>query len=341
MEFFSSVWGSLKFNAGRAGENAMSNVSYRYLRKRNGNLVYVNNKGYSNVLIHVAKQTAMQLVEHQVNNLFPKYQKYLENKLRETVLKQQDANLKKLIESGEKVDKDFGIIYTECGDEIVAKNKYGEKVSEALMLYYLSDKEIQVQDTMWSQGKNVQMAPYKTKTICFIDLIAQVSVQSCKNLILTQVQGRDYTRKELVSGGDLSFSVSGKIVGNERGVYPDNDVKKFIQIMQYGGVVKVNHFLFGQFNVKQIIIKDYNMGTSEYKNEQPYNFTCVAVEPDEDVSIITDTIGVLNAEITTSPMNEWYKLILNNKLSSIVADTVANNVTSGISTGLDALVPNI
>lgn len=339
MSFFSGAWNSLKFNAGRAGEDVLSNVSYRYLKKNDGNLVYVNNRGYKNVLIHVAKQTAMQLVEQQVNVLFPRYQRYLENKLRETVIKKQDTNIKKLIEAGEKVDKGLGFIEV-SGHKIIAKNKYGDHVPEALMLYYESDKEIEVQDVIYQNGKASETS-YKTKTVCFIDLIASVTMQSTKNLILSQVQGRDYSRKELVSGGDLTFSISGKIVGNDRGVYPENDVKKFIQLAQHGGVIKVNHFLFRQFNIEQVLIKDYSMGTSDCKNEQPYNFTCVAVEPDEDVSIVSDTIGVLNAEIAISPMNKWYKLILNNKLSSIVSDTVSSNVTSGVATGLDALVPNI
>lgn len=339
MGYWSGAWGSLKFSAGRTGEDMLNSVSYRYLKKKDGNLKYINNRGYGNVFIHVAKQTAMQLIEQQVNALFPRYQRYLESKLRDTVLEQQDANLKKLIEAGEKVNKDFGSIEV-SGHKIIAKNKYGDLIPEALMLYYESNKEIEVQDVVVQNGKSVETS-YKTKTVCFIDLIASVTMQSSKNLVLTQVQGRDFTRKELVSGGDLTFSVSGKMVGNDRGVYPENDVRKFIQLAQYGGVIKVNHFLFQQFNIEQILIKDFNFGASDRKNEQPYNFTCVAVEPDEDVSIIADTIGVLNAEIAISPMNKWYKFILNNKLSSIVSDTITSNVTSGVGSGLDALVPNI
>lgn len=334
-----SIWNSLKFSAGSAGVDLASNISYRYIRKKDGNLVYKNNRGYKSLIIHIAKRTAAQYIEQQVNTLFPKYQRYLEKQLRDTVLKQQDANLKKLIEAGERVDKGLGFIEIP-GHKIIAKNKYGEQVPEALMIYYESDREIEVQDTVYQNGRAVETS-YKTNVVCFIDLVASVSMQSAKNLVLTQVQGRDFTRKELVSGGDLTFSITGKIVGNDRGVYPENDVKKFVQLAQYGGVVKVNHYLFRQFNIEQIIIKEFNLNTSDCKNVQPYTFTCVAVEPDEDVSIITDTIGVLNAEIAISPMNKWYKFILNNKLSSIAANTVADSTSSLSAAGLDALIPNI
>ena len=139
----------------------------------------------------------------------------------------------------------------------------------------------------------------------------------------------------------MNFTVQGEIVSDEVGIYPDNDVKKFIQIMQYGGVVNVNHFQFDKFNVKQILIKDFNFGNQEFLNVQPYTFTCVAVEPDEDVIVKSDTMAVINKDIVLSPMNKWYKLILNNKYAEIVANTAARAVSSSVNGGLDALTKNI
>ena len=58
----------------------------------------------------------------------------------------------------------------------------------------------------------------------FLDLGAIVQVQSSNNLVLTKVQGRDYSRKELISGGDINFTVTGKIVSNYPDVYPYAEV---------------------------------------------------------------------------------------------------------------------
>ena len=66
-----------------------------------------------------------------------------------------------------------------------------------------------------------------------------------------------------------------------------------------------------------------------------------AVEPDEDVIVKTDTIAIVNKEIEVSPMNKWYKLILQNKYAEIVANTTAKAVSSAINGGLDALTKNI
>lgn len=325
----------MKFNAGKAAANAASSVSWAYTHSPAQEVIYRNNRAYKSVLVHVAKQLAMSEIEGQINKLFPKYQRYLEKTLRKTVLEQQKSNQVQLIRNRESQMKEWGRITADGGHTIIAKDKYGNAIPESLMLFYDGDTDILVEDVKIVGDKQVKDS-YTTKTICFIDINPDVTIQSSKNIVMTTVQGRDYTRKELVSGGDLNFTVTGEIVSNEEGVYPENDVKKFIQIMQYGGVVNVNHFQFKQFNVDKIIIKDFNMQNQEFKNIQPYTFTCVAVEPDEDVVVKSDTIAVINREIEVSPMSKWYKLILNNKYAEIVANAAASAVSSTVNAGVDA-----
>lgn len=320
----------MKFNAGKAAANAASSVSWAYTHSPAQEVIYRNNRAYKSVLVHVAKQLAMSEIEGQIN-----YQRYLEKTLRKTVLEQQKSNQVQLIRNRESQMKEWGRITADGGHTIIAKDKYGNAVPESLMLFYDGDTDILVEDVKIVGNKQVKDS-YTTKTICFIDINPDVAIQSSKNIVMTTVQGRDYTRKELVSGGDLNFTVTGEIVSNEEGVYPENDVKKFIQIMQYGGVVNVNHFQFKQFNVDKIIIKDFNMQNQEFKNIQPYTFTCVAVEPDEDVVVKSDTIAVINREIEVSPMSKWYKLILNNKYAEIVANAAASAVSSTVNAGVDA-----
>ena len=335
MSFIGDIWGNVKFNAGKAAANAASSVSWAYTHSPAQEVIYRNNRAYKSVLVHVAKQLAMSEIEGQINKLFPKYQRYLEKTLRKTVLEQQKSNQVQLIRNRESQMKEWGRITADGGHTIIAKDKYGNAVPESLMLFYDGDTDILVEDVKIVGDKQVKDG-YTTKTICFIDINPDVAIQSSKNIVMTTVQGRDYTRKELASGGDLNFTVTGEIVSNEEGVYPENDVKKFIQIMQYGGVVNVNHFQFKQFNVDKIIIKDFNMQNQEFKNIQPYTFTCVAVEPDEDVVVKSDTIAVINREIEVSPMSKWYKLILNNKYAEIVANAAASAVSPTVNAGVDA-----
>lgn len=342
MSFFGPVWSSLKFSSVSAGSQLVSSLNYR-IQQDKSDLVYKNNR-YKSVLVHTAKQLVMSELEGQLNQILPRFRRNTENELRETVLKQQEANRAKIIENGKIQAENWGTVDAEGGNKIIAKDRFGTAVPEALMVYYDDEESHQVEDISYVGGKEVKTS-YSTKTVCHIDLSPQVSMNSSKNIVMTQVQGRDYTRKELVSGGDLQFTVNGVIVGNEDGVYPDVAVKKFIQIMQYNGILNVNFMLFGQFNVNRIIVTNYSLGAVEMKNVQPYSFSCVAVEPDEDVKITKDTIGAINTALELSPMNKWYKFILETKLGEILSSAVMNTATSvatqGAGMGLDALAPNI
>lgn len=313
------------------------------IRKDTSTLVYKNAR-YKSVAVHATRQYLMSELVGNLNKVIPKFKKNTEDKLRKTVLEQQASNYEELISNQTTQSKKWGQVDAGGGHTIIAKDKYGSAVKEALMLYYKDETTHTVKDVVYQAGASKETT-YSTDVVCHIDLAPQVSVSSSKNIVMTQVQGRDYTRKELVSGGDLQFSISGNIVSDEMGVYPTDAVKKFVQIMEYNGILNVNFMMFEPFNVTRIIVKDYSLSQQTYKNIQPYSFNCVAVEPDDEVKINTDTISVINKELTLSPMNKWYKLILENKLASMVAssvaDSVATGVTTGVSLGLDEITTNI
>lgn len=258
---------------------------------------------------------------------------------------------------------------------LIAKTKYGTPVPEALILSYEmpeTEEPINIKDTyirgnaetkytikkknalekIWNPGNEIEVeqaeigeVSYTTRTAFHIDLTPRVTMSSTKNIILTQVQGRDFTRKELVSGGDLVYNISGSIVSDEEGVYPAEAVKRFVKIMQHNGIVNVNYITFGLLGVTQIIIKDFSLGTPEYKNIQPYSFSCVAVEPDEAIKIMEDTISAINKDLSESQWDTWYKSILDNKLVQMAAkkalSVAANAASSAAGAGLDSLTSNI
>lgn len=249
----------------------------------------------------------------------------------QAVLKQRIEALKernqRIIENAVSSVPDYGRVPIKEGakEYYYAKDKMGRIVEESLMLYYDSDTTIKTY--LSTQASAVEQPMYETNRVIFADITPQVSLSSNKNIVMTQVQGRDYTRKELVSGGDLSFKVTGSIVSpltvggyqiTEDGTndfvvqYPEEEIKKFIQIMQYPGIINVNHYLFRQFNVNRIIIQDYSLDQATYQNIQPYSFTCVAVEPDEDVIATEDTIYQIDEALSAAQTEEekvWLKAL--------------------------------
>lgn len=347
MSYFGPVWSSLKFSTGKALLDFGGSFNQR-LPYRSDNVEFKNIR-HKSALIHIAKQLAMSTLEGEMNLLVPRYRRYLEKTLRDVVLAQQDnnANFVQLIKDEQISNNEWGKVTTEEeGRTLQAVDRYGVPVPEALIMY-IEDTETHSMTEKKNDPLTGAVIPtsIETRVIDHIDLAPQISVNSSKNIVLTQVQGRDYTRKELVSGGDVSFSVSGSIVSHNEGEYPENAVKKFIQLMQYNGIVHVKSMIFDQFNVDKIIIKDFSLSNPEYKNIQPYSFSCVAIEPDEDVKITQDTISILNREIQASSMSKWYKFILDSKwgemATSAVVNTASSMVTQAAGRGLDELLPNI
>lgn len=253
-----------------------------------------------------------------VQDTFSAFQRAKEVKL----LKQKHNDNEKRINiiSNKRLEKEkrFGEIEMNAkGSKFIAKDSLGRKITESLIIYYEGEEEFQVKaHVVNSDGTEKDEDPYTTKIVAIADLSPRISMQSGKNLILTTVQGRDYTRKELVSGGDITFSVSGVIASQILDSYPDNDVKKFINIMEYGGIVNVNNMFFDQFNVDRILIKDWRLDAQECKNIQPYSFTCVAVEPETDVVIKSDTIDLINYKISESGVDGIVSVALDKKWSS-------------------------
>ena len=362
--YWSGVWNSLKFSTGSqvdallksSGNYTQSLLSPNFLLGHDGVIKYVGNKHYNSVAVFTAKRMAAQLLKNEIDNALPRYQKYLQDKKREAYLAQDRVVDNTIINNGKAVDRKYGDI----GDGIVAKDIYGNPVHEALIIWYEGDKfakdalgvinrqTLNNQDRLRLNKKGEIYATSSkyldtvtTKKIFVIDLAPKITLQSTKNLQLTKVQGRDYTRKELISGGDLTFSVSGEFNSGYSGVYPTRDVQKFTEIMKHNGVISVNNMFFGNQNITKILIQSFQLGQQEYKNIQPYSFTCVAVEPDTKVNVTDDTIKTLDQTIVSSPASGWERFILNNKLAEISANVVGNTASSWTITGIDAMLPNI
>ena len=104
--------------------------------------------------------------------------------------------------------------------------------------------------------------------------------------------------------------------------------------MQHNGVISVNNILFDQLNVSQILIQDFQLDTPVYQNIQPYSFTCVAVEPDEQ-SIIDDTIDIINYQLNTSGASGVMDIAARNRLSQVIDNGVIHTAGWAINAATD------
>jgi hypothetical protein len=248
--------------------------------------------------------------------------------------------------------KEYGMMQVD-GGTIYALDDWGCKAPEALMLGIELDQSITVTQNFpvyRTQVIDAKKGIYKeqepntinnvvtTKTLVWYDTTALVTINSDKNLIATRVQGRDYSRKELVSNGDIKFSVSGQITSGKPDIYPSEEVKKFIKVMQYKGIVKINNQILDQFGISHIVITDFNILPRQgYKALQQYSFSAIGLQPEKDIEISEDTISIIPQKVVADKeddSSEWMKM-LNNQLEglkSMAADVFSQGV--GLAAGM-------
>lgn len=259
-----------------------------------------------------------------------------------------EAELKKQEEEA----KEYGMMQVD-GGTIYALDDWGGKSPEALMLGIELDQSITVTQKFPVYRTKVidaQKGIYKeqepdtinnivtTKTLVWYDTTALITINSDKNLIATRVQGRDYSRKELVSNGDIKFSVSGQITSGKPDIYPSEEVKKFIKVMQYKGVIKVNNQILDQFGISHIVITNFNISPRQgYKALQSYSFSAIGLQPEKEIEISEDTISIIPQKVVPEKednSSEWMKM-LNNQLEglkSMASDVFSQGV--GLAAGM-------
>lgn len=337
MGFISSVFSPTQFV--RSGAELGINAGFNYISRSAGQLKFVSPRGYSSVIVYAAKRTMMQIAFAKINDLYPAYVRQLDNKRLDAAYKKnQGSQMQQIIGGTEDADnsslqkQEVNVSYMgkPAPEALVlwVPNESGQKNSFNIKTYWdkikcLSHEEANNANTIVDTCIDVAADEDKF----FWDLGPIVQVQSGNNVVLTKVQGRDFSRKELISGGDVNFTVTGKIVSNYPDVYPYALVSKFITLMQHKGVLHISNLMCQQFNVTQVLIKDFQMGQNEgFKNVQPYSFTCVGVEPDEAVKVVEDTIQATNLNIAKMKKKGWATKLLE-QVKAAAANQAAQMVT--------------
>ncbi len=239
------------------------------------------------------------------------------------------------------------------GGTIYALDDWGGTATEALMLGIELDQSITVSQKFPVYRTKVIDAKkgiYKeqepdtinntvtTKTLVWYDTTALITINSDKNLIATRVTGRDYSRKELISNGDIKFTVSGQITSGKPDIYPAEEMQKFYKIMQYKGIVKINNMVLDQLGITHIVIENFNVSPRQgYKALQQYTFSAIGLQPEKEIEISEDTVTIIPQKAVSAKEDdgsEWMKM-LNNQLDglkSMASDLFKQGI--GLATGM-------
>lgn len=263
-----------------------------------------------------------------------------------------EAWVKSELKKQEIEDKNYGMMQVD-GGTIYALDDWGEKAPEALMLGIELDQTITVTQKFpvyrtkvvdAKKGIYQEQEPetinniVNTKTLVWYDTTALVTINSDKNLITTRVTGRDYSRKELISNGDIKFTVSGQITSGKPDLYPIEEMRKFYKVMQYKGIVKVNNIVLDMLGITHIVIENFNVSPRQgYKSLQPYTFSAIGLQPENEIEISEDTVEIIPQK-KVSPEGgddgEWLKMMKQQLegLKSTASDIFGQGL--GLTTGL-------
>ena len=250
------------------------------------------------VLKRAAIQTASQLVYGALRS-YPRFIQYWEQRERDKYLQTQSQT-----SLANKTGQYHQLISEQ---KAVAKKKnYTDTIVGRVVADYL---ELSItSEGNYYNSKEAKVEPNSSYgLVTFVDLQPMVQVSSKNNVLLTQVQGRDYSRKEFISGGDLEMTINGKITSKYPDVYPEAEVSKFLKLMQFKGVIECDNTILRQFNIDRLIVLNYSLPTTTFRNIQPYTISCVAVEPSEAIELKIAEQEKVDEAIKYA--NKWIKIV--------------------------------
>jgi hypothetical protein len=99
----------------------------------------------------------------------------------------------------------------------------------------------------------------------FPDIVLQtvlLSVNQSKNIVKTQIQGRNGSIKEYISLGDYMVTINAIICG-PNGVYPKSDMKDLITMLNCNQAISVTSWYLMQFGIFSIVIETYDINQDE------------------------------------------------------------------------------
>lgn len=250
----------------------------------------------SRILKRAVAQTASQLVYGALRS-YPRFLKYWEQTERDKYLQTKSQT---------SIANKTGQYYQLISEQqaIAKKKNYTDTIVGRVVADYL-ELAITGEGNYFNNKSGRIESNNQYGLVTFVDLQPVVQVSSKNNIVMTQVQGRDYSRKEYISGGDLEVSINGKMTSKYADVYPEAEVSKFLKLMQFKGVIDCDNTVLRQFNIDRLIVLNYSLSATDCRNIQPYTISCVAVEPSESVQL--KLAAEERVDVAMKHSNKWIR----------------------------------
>ena len=224
----------------------------------------------------------------------------------------QLSEYKDLIQGDSKLAgiKKLGISnYREYFDSPIVKSQIGTPV-RALIKYSLNTPAIIAEPFIdpetGAESPPIELSP--AKKVEYTDPAVIITVKNPKNIVKTQVQGRDRSRKEYIAGGDYSISIKSTIASLYPEKFPEEELKTLKQIFSSSDSISIYSPFLSILGIDGLIIRDWNVSQIQGSyNSFTYSLTA-DYEPAKSFVVVEQEDNRTELQKKLGAVNEWVAL---------------------------------
>ena len=172
----------------------------------------------------------------------------------------------------------------------VAKGlQVGFGINEPLQVKYEEVRFTENENYLGVPGLTELRLKYKENEFVLNDCILTVTQE--RNILETNLQGRDGTVKQYISDGDYHISVQASIAGDGANAtnqnydtaseYPLTEMAKFVKLLTVKDALLVSSDWLDIFKIRSVVIKNYDITQETYSNRQTFTMQMLSDEPFE------------------------------------------------------------
>jgi hypothetical protein len=111
-------------------------------------------------------------------------------------------------------------------------------------------------------------------------LNARIEVSLNNTIVKTAVQGRRGSVKEYVSAEDYRVRIEGSIIGEAKDIYPVEQVKAFVQLIEHEGPIEVISEYLSLFGIFNLVLENHSFRTRQgYQNIEDFTLNYISDLP--------------------------------------------------------------
>lgn len=148
-----------------------------------------------------------------------------------------------------------------------SRSKFGLPVFDTILFEQLDYKT--------NDDKDIRVKPFSIGT-------ALCDVSMSRNIVVTQIAGRNGTVKEYISDGDFQINIKGVLASLYQNTPPTESIGHLLQFCSSPVEIDVTSNFLAYFGIYTLVIKDYKFNQMEgQRNVIGFDLTCLSDVPFE------------------------------------------------------------